>query len=767
MDHTYTIAANLPVGRSARKPIAQQTASPTRTHLISFTALFVAAFCCGNQSLAQSLPSESVLDTITVTGTPDEREDAPGSVQVVEKDKLEQWRYTDIHRILNDSPGVYVRQEDGWGLRPNIGMRGSGSDRSKKIALTEDGILFSPAPYSAPAAYYFPALSRIQSVEVFKGPASIRNGPNTVGGIINFVSRAIPGTLDADHLNGALDLTVGTLGVANVHGYYGANSDRWGYLLEGVHLQADGFQEIDDGSDSGFSKNDAIVKLRFNSDPSADIYHQVDIKAGYADEVSQQSYLGLSDADFASTPYRRYAGGQQDEMQWDHQQLSVAHYLDTGGDFTINTTLYHRQFFRLWDKLNGFSDDAPDLQTILSNPDSAINSVYYDVLTGARDSSSPSETLVLGANERDFFSRGIQSTLELDIFGDSAIHKLSLGVRFHEDEINRHHTQNGYRMSDGRLVSDDNPTRTGTLNSANSKATALFVHDKIEWNDLVITGGVRGEFISSRFTDKLTTNGPIDREQNVWIPGIGFTYRWTPNLRLIGGIHKGFVPFAPGSDDAVKPEESINQEIGIRYSGANAKAELIGFFNDYSNLSGTCTFSSGCATSQLDRGFNAGEVDIYGIEAQIKGQISTGIENRMRFPLQLSWTYTDSKIKNNFTSPNPDLNDVRIGDQLPYIPEHQIALNAGIQRFDWQAAVSIKYVSSMRTSAGQGTPAARERTQSNTVVDATARYQLSDKQQLHLGIRNVFDTQAITARRPYGIRGSLPRSLTLGYKIDF
>ena len=67
----------------------------------------------------------------------------------------------------------------------DIGLRGANPDRSAKLTLMEDGVLMGPAPYSAPAAYYFPLTTRMTAVEVFKGPASIRYGPNTIGGAIN------------------------------------------------------------------------------------------------------------------------------------------------------------------------------------------------------------------------------------------------------------------------------------------------------------------------------------------------------------------------------------------------------------------------------------------------------------------------------------------------------------------------------------------------------------------------------------------------------
>lgn len=717
-------------------------------------------------TVATAADKSAVLDMLTILGGSADQEKKAGSVHKVDKESLEQWRYTDALRVLESAPGVYIRQEDGYGLRPNIGMRGSGSDRSKKIALMEDGILFAPAPYSAPAAYYFPLMSRMQAVEVFKGPAAILYGPNTVGGAINFVSRDIPGTDDDDDAKGAIDIALGSDAFGKLHGFYGDSGEQFGWLLEGVRLQSDGFKALDGGGDTGFDKNDVLLKLRFNSDLAADVYHQFDVKVGYADEVSDETYVGISDADFNASPTRRYAASQRDTMDWDHQQYSVSHYFDAGGDYTLNTTLYRREFFRIWDKLNGFGQDAPSLSTILEDPASPINSIFYDVLTGESDSLGAGQTLLLGANQRDFVAQGIQTQLDWmpEIAGKT--HDIRVSARFHQDQIERQHTENGYLMQSGQLVHDGNPTRTTTLNRANADALAVSVHDEVSFSDLILSGGMRAEFIDTEFVNRQTSES-VSRSDDILIPGVGVNYRATPNLRVLGGVHKGFVPVPPGSAEDVVPEESLNYEFGLRYSNDSLRVESIGFFNDYSNLSGSCTFSSGCAASQLDLGFNAGEVDIWGMEFQLEKTISTGVEGRLRFPVSLAYTYTDSEFKNSFTSPQPDLKDVISGDKLPYLPAHQLIVKAGVTRYRWRAAVALKYLSEMRTTAGSGDPEGTDATDTQTVLDATLDYQITPKSQAYFTVDNLLDEAVIVARRPYGARPAKPLTVSVGYKHNF
>jgi Fe(3+) dicitrate transport protein len=144
--------------------------------------------------LAESPPDAGVqapreLSTIVV-GTSEER--TAGSVHTIKASRLQRFELDDAHAVLQAVPGVYVRGEDGFGLRPNIGLRGANADRSKKVTLMEDGILFGPAPYSAPAAYYFPLITRMESVRVVKGPSAVLYGPSTVGGAIDFITKDVP-----------------------------------------------------------------------------------------------------------------------------------------------------------------------------------------------------------------------------------------------------------------------------------------------------------------------------------------------------------------------------------------------------------------------------------------------------------------------------------------------------------------------------------------------------------------------------------------------
>lgn len=673
----------------------------------------------------------------------------PGSAYALSEAELERFESDDVHKVLAAVPGVYIREEDGYGLRPNIGMRATGSERSAKIALMEDGVLIAPAPYSAPAAYYFPLVTRMQRVEVLKGPAAVRFGPNTVGGALNLITSDIPRAPEA-----SVDLAGGSDYYGKAHLRYGDSREHLGWFIEGLKLRSDGFKQLDGGGDTGFDKHGAMFKLRVNTDPAAEVYHQLDLKLGYGDEVSNETYTGLTDEDFAANPYRRYPGTQRDRMEWRHTQAQLSHTVSFGGQLDVITTAYRNDFERAWSKLDGCSDS--------SSFDSAA---CYALIAGMAEAPEGELGLVLGTNDRSFVSQGIQTTARADgeLFGLS--HRAELGTRLHYDEALRYHYWDIYDMVGGAVMPSDEERVITLDSSGETLAWATHYQHRVTAGPVEVTAGVRAELIATTYTYHDMPERPVAEDDYfVLIPGGGVLWHALPALDLLAGMHRGFTPVSPGSPSEVEPEDSVNYEAGLRYLDHGVNIELIGFFSDYSNLVGTCSFSSGCTSEQLGTDFSGGEVDAYGLEALAASEPVIGAG--LRAPLRLSYTLQRSIFQSSFTSGNPQWGDVRRGDEMPYLPKHQLMLQAGVSAPEsWELLVSGRYVSAMRDVPGQPEDQRPSLwTDRTTVVDIAASYTLPRWGKLYLTVNNLLDEVHVAARRPYGARPGVPRQVVLGIK---
>jgi Fe(3+) dicitrate transport protein len=677
---------------------------------------------------------------------------------------LQRDEHDDLHKVLSQVAGVYLRDEDGYGLRPNIGMRGAASDRSAKVTLMEDGVLSGPAPYSAPAAYYVPLVTRMSRIEVTKGPAAIRFGPATVGGAVDMVSEPMPGERAA-----YLDVAGGSDLYGKLHARAAERRERWGVMAEYIHLRSAGFKQLDGGGDTGFDKDDVQLTGRWSSAPTAATYHQLDLRVGYGRETSNETYTGLSDADFAFAPQRRYAGSQLDQMRWDHWTMRAAHRLELGLHTRVETTAYRHDFARTWGKVDAFVGQR-DLFALLARPMAGANAVYYAILSGQADSSSPEEQLLLGINDRTFVSQGVQSAISGERTTGPVRHQLDAGVRLHFDRADRKRYEDGYDMRGGTLVRSERQRATVIDNLAETLAVAGYVEDRARYQRFELSGGLRVEHIAYEFTDQLTDQAR-DGAYTVLIPGGGVEVHFNDSLSALAGIHRGFVPVAPSAASDVRPESSINYEAGARLRTPLVSADVIGFFSDYSNLKGSCTLSSGCTEAMDGQEYNGGRVRVWGAEVQANSAVplpGTALgEAGWNVPLSLAYTLTQSAFASSFSSDFAGWGEVQEGDELPYLPAHQLSLSAGLSSPRWELGASAKYRSRSRDLPGQGDLAAGTGVASLLTFDASAHARLRSWAELYLTCTNLLDEQRIVSRRPYGARPNPPRMLTIGYKARF
>ncbi|MFQ5551699.1 MAG: TonB-dependent receptor plug domain-containing protein, partial [Gemmatimonadales bacterium] len=352
----------------------------------------------------------------------------PGSVQVIERSERENHTllYDDVNQVLRTVPGVNIQEEDAYGLRPNIGLRGTGTERSSKVTIMEDGVLIQPAPYAAPSAYYFPLLSRMAAVEVRKGSSQIHYGPRTIGGAINLVSTPIP-----DGLMMAADIAGGENTTAKATARVGDAGRNFGWLIEGTSIRTDGFKRIDgDLNETGFDIQDVVARLRLNMDRDASVYQELQFKIGFYDERSNETYLGLTDADFSVNPNRRYPASAEDLMNAEQRQLQARYFIQPSDRIDFSATAYRNDFRRNWYKLQSVFGQG--ISSVLDDP--AGNAAALSVLRGA---DSAGDALRVRANNRQYFGEGVQTVLGLSLDHGPVTHRIELGGRLHRDEEDR------------------------------------------------------------------------------------------------------------------------------------------------------------------------------------------------------------------------------------------------------------------------------------------------------------------------------------------
>ena len=707
-----------------------------------------------------------VIENITRLDNPFLR--SPGSNDLVSIAEIKRYNDTDVNRILSRVPGIYVQEEDGFGLRPNIGMRGTGVERSSKVNLMEDGIPISPAPYASPAAYYSPTAGRMYALEARKGSSQIKYGPHSTGGALNYVSTPIPTGFKSN-----LILSGGDHSSYFLKTDIGSSNSTFGYLFEVLHDENSGYKLLDySNGNTGYAKTDLMVKIRYKTNlinfPTA-----FELKVSLTDELSNETYLGLTDEDYNKNPYSRYSSSQKDQMNADHFQVSLMNSIQLSQNSNLSLVFYRNNFKRNWYKLSKVNGTS--IGSLLSGGNSHKNYSFLSV------ENSADNTYQIKANNREYYSQGMQ--LAANIKSNFVLrHNLMIGLRLHEDQMDRYQKVDKYGMQKNIL----NLTTNGTwgIGSKNNRvddaaSTAYFIEDQFTVQNFTVTAGVRYESIELKRRDwkgdvssnNLSWNDPNrqlapsqkSKTLNILVPGIGFIYQLNSNIELLGGIHKGFSPPGPGSDesDEIKPEESVNIETGIIINRGLNKIKTILFNNHYSNLLGDDTQFSGSGTYDQ---FNAGGVNINGVELSLS--------RHLRFrnfiaPLEISYTYTKSEFLSNFESKFEPWGAVSEGDELPYLPNHQFFAEIGFLSNKTNMFVRMKNVSAMRTKAGSGSLLNQYSTEGLAQLDFSGEYKLNNNSYLFLTIKNLTDSKAIVARRPAGLRPTLPRTISAGIKFNF
>jgi Fe(3+) dicitrate transport protein len=693
------------------------------------------------------------FEEITIVGTKQSAQQVTGSAHVISDDDLEIFSYTDIQRILRSVPGVNLQVEDGYGLRPNIGIRGVPTERSARVVLLEDNVPVAPAPYAASSAYYFPTMGRMYSVEVLKGPSAITQGPNTIGGAINFVSTPIPTSSE-----GNLLLDVGEDSTTRIHANYGSVTDSgFGYMLETHQWKSDGFQTIDNSNtDTGLDVEDYTVKFSY---APADSRHALELKYQYAQQDSNQTYLGLTDADFKANSYRRYGVSALDNIATEHNQLILRHEFTINDAATLTTTAYNNEHKRSWyklQKLNGESwgDVIEDINV------GGADAVAYQAILDGGDSAEGA--VRLRDNNRQYYSRGV--ALKLDV--QAGMHDLEVGLRLHKDEEDRLQQDDNYTQVGGSLaLSSEGVLGAAGNRVAQAEALAFYVHDTITMGDWVVTPGIRFEDIeltrreftggSDRVLDPTKNR---DNSVNAVLPSLGALYQVNDSLTLLAGAHSGFG--SPTSKEGTQEEESINYELGGRYQSNELSVELIAFMNDYDNLVGECTASSGGSDCTIGDTFNGGAAMIKGIEFSLNNRFDLGSSASM--PIAFVYTYSDAQFDSTFDS--EFFGNVSAGDDIPYIPEQQMTLNVGFEQGDVRLNASVNYVDAVCVNASCG---AFEKTEDSTTLDLSANYQVNSDLSVFARLENATAEEDIVGRQPYGARPNKARTAAMGIRLSF
>ncbi len=662
----------------------------------------------------QSLAAEIQLPRIDVIG---EKEDAiakqPGSVAIITSEELELQQPLSVQDALKSVPGIIIREEEGYGFIPNIGMRGLNPNRSQKLLVLEDGVPIAPGLFLANESYYSPRIERMQSIEVLKGAASLRYGPTTIGGVINYKTK--------DPEDG-----VRVTAKAGTHGYQLFGFDAGGATPSGegvggisiVTAKGDGFR------DNEFDMTDVVLKGGMQLTNN----QWISAKFTYYDNEINTSYVGLRPNEYRRNPDKNPA--PNDYFITDRKSFDVNHEWEISDSVRLNTLLY-------W----------AELQRDYWRRDIASRTADGTTFVACGGSS-----YCMSGRNRNFEMMGIDSRLFITHNTFGIKNETEIGIRLHSDE-----------MRNQTVRSKTNPNaRSGDLTGDETQkadGVALFVQNRFELNDkIAITPGLRVESYDQKRTNEKT--GVSGNTNNTEVmPGVGMTWQIVPEAQLFAGAFRGFSPAmvataisGDGIDQQLDAERSTNYEIGVRGALQRLSYEATYFRMDFDNQIVNQSLSGG-----VDKA-NGGKTLHEGIELGLGYDLTGG------WSVDGSATYLPTaEFRNDSLGPS--------GNRLPYAPKFTSNLNLNYKIGDFRTTLGAYYVSEQYVDAAntkaESTDGTKGEIDAYTVFNLSAFYDINKQWSVFGTVRNLADRKYIASRNPDGIFPGAERNAEIGASYKF
>lgn len=776
--------------------LSPNPAAPGRFKALSGLCLLGAL---GALSSVSAQDSVETLAPVTIIGGPEEVWDLAGAASYVTTEDIRRQGYTNVNQVLAKVPGVYVREEDGFGNFPNISLRGADGTRSEKVTIMEDGILTMPGPYSAPAAYYFPRVARMSGIEVLKGSSQVLYGPQTTGGVINFLSTPfpeLPGSYISDTPSGKAPVGKAPIdkvpvGPNSVHKLYSRSqygsyntwhnhsyaagaaqteAGRLGYVLELHSGGSDGFRDIPERPrDTGYNFIEPMLKLYW--EPNTELKQRIEFKVGYTNFDADESYTGLTESDVARNPDRRYAASYFDNIETEQWRTYLKYIVEPTSHFRVESAVYYNKFTRNWYKLDKIGTAGGSPRSIHQVLADRAYAAELDVLRGRGAGFAE-----VKANNRSYEAYGWQNNAYIDFTTGAIEHEINAGFRLHYDSQRRDHWLDRYTSTGNPYFKRSESGITAGQDNRLEEVSALAVHfeDTMRIGSLSITPGVRYEWLDLDYTNYNNHSANASGSKELWMAGIGANYELSESNAIFGGVYRGVS--APGAQavllNGVEEEESVGYELGVRHRKEAFNAELVGFFTDFSNLVSTDTGFGAQTISQ-----NSGAAEVYGLEAAVAYDVGHAAGWAFGLPTYVSATWTSAK----FVGTSPDLvgggdnvyDGGRDGNKLPYIPDWRLAAGVGIEYDKFSINLDMIYNSDSwgtgyNGDKRPGTQSSRDgRIDSLLTFDLTAKYRVTENVSVFGGIQNLFDERTIVSRIPEGPRANAPRMLFIGVEAEF
>jgi len=637
----------------------------------------------------------------------------PGTVDVINQQKMEELQPQSLQDVLRTIPGVNVRgDEGGLGSIPNIGIRGLNPSRSSKVLLLEDGAPIQPSLFISNASYYSPPVERIGGIEVLKGASGLQYGPSNIGGVINYLSKT---PSEGFKLTGK----VGNYGYRLAEIEAGGKSSSNG-AVGGINLiqsESDGYQS------NGFKMYDVLMKGGLEIAQN----QWLSLKYTFYDNNINTSYVGLRPTQYMNRSKDNPA--PNDRFITQRNAVDLNHSIEINADTKVNTLLY-------WSKLSRDYWRQSILRRTQDTTIFRVCNVGSDCLVG---------------RNREFQMLGLDSRVSHAYQAFGIQNEAEFGLRMHtESQINQIVTSRTLAYS-GRVSSHED-------NKANS--LAMYAQNRfLLTKDFALIPGIRVESYNQTRSNVITRKSGGAKNVET-VPQLGATWQLIPQAQAYGSIYKGFAPAQltsaiddKGVDQQLAPERSTNMELGLRGRSGGFSYDSAIFSMNFSNQIVNQSLAAGISKA------NGGK------------SLHQGAELALGYALGNGWGVSGNATYipvAKFVGTNSLGRD---GNRIPYTPKLTSNLGVSYEKNGFYTLMSLNYVSAQFADSAntvvENAIGTLGEVPSFTTVNWSANYAVNKNWKVFGVINNLFDKRYISSRSPDGIFAGAPFNFQAGMSYQF
>ena len=442
--------------------------------------------------------------------------DSVGSRNVFGPKQIRESGARDVNDLVQNIPAISTRPYNGGeASAPSFSMRGLPDDGlTEFINIMVDGVPASPMPYGWTAFSFLPVTpDRLFAIDYIRGAHSVRYSPNTVSGVLNFLTAPIP---QEPTLN--IRTTAGNKGFLSTMVTAGGRWDNFGLGGTFVDRRGDGYRDMGE-----FDQRDYNGKFRWDIEEG----RWVAASVSYMEDC-HKAPGGLTQAEFDANRF----GNSRPLNQFD-------------GYRTVADVVYHDDFDGTgwWE---GFLHGSDTKRTLIAQ----------------RPHFGTATDLLTWTDDSYFWAAGGRVHKQL------GTHRLYGGIRFHREWIPSWKIWSQPFPSGAPALTRDSSYSLSTL--------SVHLDDTWKATDrLTVNAGARIEWVPSAKGDDNILNFHFDDDFFKVLPGVGASYVIVGKTAVFANYFEGFrAPQVWGYGSTMPGttldfEDSTQFEAGVRSSDWN------------------------------------------------------------------------------------------------------------------------------------------------------------------------------------------------------